>query len=106
MNRKTGRQMVPGMVAVFVLWATAFSAGIHCSPARQLAKQALFDSSIVFEPAAGAYASMRIPALVATPKGTLLAFCEARVPNSSDWAEMDLLMRRSTDGGTTWEPVQ
>lgn len=62
----------------------------------------LRDSSIVFVPG-GEYASMRIPALVATKKGTLLAFCEARIGTASDWADMDMLMRRSTDGGKTWE---
>ena len=58
----------------------------------------------VFEPVSGAYTSMRIPALVLTKKGTLLAFCEGRVNSASDWADIDLLMRRSTDGGATWEP--
>ncbi|MCW3110018.1 MAG: exo-alpha-sialidase [Segetibacter sp.] len=67
-------------------------------------KQPLFDSTIVFEPKDGEYASTRIPALVSTPKGTLLAFCEGRVGTASDWAEMDMLMRRSTNGGRTWEP--
>ncbi len=66
---------------------------------------ALTDSTVVFEPAQGTYASMRIPALVCTPKGTLLAFCEGRVGTASDWSEMDMLMRRSTDGGRTWEPA-
>jgi sialidase-1 len=58
----------------------------------------------VFEPVAGAYTSMRIPALVMSKKGALLAFCEGRVNSASDWADIDLLMRRSTDGGKTWEP--
>jgi sialidase-1 len=58
----------------------------------------------VFEPLEGAYTSMRIPALVMSKKGTLLAFCEGRVNSASDWADIDLLMRRSTDGGKTWEP--
>ncbi len=66
-------------------------------------KQPLFDSTIVFEPNEGTYASIRIPALVITLKGTLLAFAEGRVGTASDWAEMDLIMRRSTDGGKTWE---
>lgn len=61
-------------------------------------------TTIVFEPSGG-YASMRIPALVLTKQGTLLAFCEGRVGTASDWAEMDMLMRRSTDGGKTWEPM-
>lgn len=61
------------------------------------------DSSVVFVPG-GEYASMRIPALVTTKKGTLLAFCEARIGTASDWADMDMLMKRSTDQGKTWEP--
>lgn len=61
------------------------------------------DSSVVFVPS-GEYASMRIPALVITNKGTLLAFCEARVGTASDWADIDMIMRRSTDQGKTWEP--
>ncbi len=60
--------------------------------------------TIVFEPAPP-YASMRIPALVLTKQGTLLAFCEGRIGTASDWTEMDMLMRRSTDGGRTWEPA-
>lgn len=49
----------------------------------------------------GGYERYRIPCLVATAKGTLLAFCEAR-KQGSDWADIDILMRRSTDGGQTW----
>lgn len=63
------------------------------------------ETTVVFEPIAGSYASMRIPALVLTKQGSLLAFCEGRVGTASDWAEMDMLMRRSTDGGKTWEPM-
>ena len=51
------------------------------------------------------YATTRIPALVCSRKGTLLAFCEARA-QQSDWADMDILLRRSADGGKTWLPTQ
>jgi sialidase-1 len=50
----------------------------------------------------GGYHTYRIPALLVTPKGTLLAFCEGRHASSSDTGDIDLLMRRSTDGGKTW----
>lgn len=50
----------------------------------------------------GGYHTYRIPALVVTPKGTLLAFCEGRRKSQSDTGDIDLLMRRSTDGGRTW----
>lgn len=60
----------------------------------------------VFEPKSGAYSSTRIPALVFTKKGTLLAFAAGRIESASDWADMDLLVRRSEDGGDTWGPIQ
>ncbi|NII26297.1 exo-alpha-sialidase [Pseudoflavitalea sp. X16] len=78
--------------------------GSSCKTAKVSSGRAV-RTSIVFEPVAGSYASMRIPALVLTKQGTLLAFCEGRVGTASDWAEMDMLMRRSTDGGKTWEPM-
>ena len=44
----------------------------------------------------------RIPALIVTPAGTVLAFCEGRRRDASDGGSKDLLFRRSTDGGRTW----
>lgn len=58
----------------------------------------------LFEAGRGGYACYRIPGLVITPKGTLLAFCEARKNSQSDWGGIDILMRRSEDGGNTWLP--
>ncbi len=59
----------------------------------------------LFESWTGGYGLFRIPGVVVTTKGTLLAYCEAR-RSRSDWAEMDILMRRSTDQGRTWEPAR
>jgi sialidase-1 len=50
---------------------------------------------------AGGYKLYRIPGVVVTKSGTVLAYCEAR-KTASDWATIDILMRRSTDGGKTW----
>lgn len=47
----------------------------------------------------------RIPAVVETGKGTLLAFAEARWSNGSDSGDIDLVVRRSTNGGTAWGPI-
>ena len=50
--------------------------------------------------------SYRIPGMVVTQKGTVLAYCEARRNNSSDWGEIEIHLRRSLDGGKTWEPAK
>jgi sialidase-1 len=50
------------------------------------------------------YALYRIPGMVVTTKGTVLAYCEARRTGKSDWDTIDILLRRSTDGGKSWEP--
>ena len=47
------------------------------------------------------YMEYRIPTLVVTAKGTLLAITEAG-KTSSDYGDRDLLLRRSDDGGRTW----
>lgn len=52
------------------------------------------------------YALYRIPGIVVTAKGTVLAYCEARRTGKSDWDAIDIMMRRSTDGGKTWAPRQ
>lgn len=48
------------------------------------------------------YSNIRIPGLVMTEKGTLIGACECR-RTISDWAQIDILLRRSRDGGETWQ---
>ena len=47
----------------------------------------------------------RIPSLVTTRKGTLLAFAERRV-GLGDHAQNDIVLRRSYDDGKTWNSIQ
>jgi sialidase-1 len=54
----------------------------------------------------GGYDTYRIPALAVTPKGTVLAFAEGRKTSSADFGDVDLVWRRSTDGGKTWSPMR
>ncbi len=52
------------------------------------------------------YACYRIPAIVKSGKNTLLAFAEARKLSCSDTGDIDLVLRRSPNGGKSWEPMQ
>lgn len=51
------------------------------------------------------YLRYRIPGIIVTQKGTILLYCEAR-KSPDDWAEMDILLRRSEDGGKTFSEEQ
>ncbi|MBL8829361.1 MAG: exo-alpha-sialidase [Planctomycetaceae bacterium] len=60
----------------------------------------------LFEAGREGYALYRIPGVIVTSKGTVLAYCEARVTGKTDWGTIDILLRRSTDGGKTFGPRQ
>ncbi len=71
-----------------------------------LAAAAEFSETALFVSGTDGYHTYRIPAIVQTTNGTLLAFCEGRKNSSSDSGDIDTLVRRSTDGGNTWAPQQ
>lgn len=52
------------------------------------------------------YHTYRIPALTRAPDGTLIAFAEGRKNGGGDSGDIDIVCRRSTDGGATWAPLQ
>lgn len=70
------------------------------------AQDTTVDRVDVFPPGMNGVSRYRIPGLVVTPKGVVLAYCEARRNNSSDWGEIEVHLRRSIDGGKTWSPAQ
>lgn len=67
-------------------------------------EEPFFYESTLFEAGERGYPVIRIPGLVVTSKGTLITYAEAR-SSHSDWSIIDLVMKRSTDGGKTWEPM-
>ncbi|HUY00238.1 MAG TPA: sialidase family protein [Candidatus Deferrimicrobium sp.] len=61
--------------------------------------QALFTSGE--EPGRG----YRIPALLVLSGDIILAFCESRADPMLDWGDIDLVMKRSIDGGDIWSNI-
>ena len=60
----------------------------------------------VFVAGDGGYHTYRIPSAIVTPQGTLLAFAEGRRAGAADAGDIDLVLRRSHDGGRSWSPMQ
>ncbi|HEX3815696.1 MAG TPA: sialidase family protein [Mycobacteriales bacterium] len=73
--------------------------------ARGRSESALQRQIRVFGPELGTYASYRIPAVVKTGD-SVLAFCEGRRNSAADSGDIDIVLRRSTDDGASWGPLQ
>ncbi|WP_246858736.1 exo-alpha-sialidase [Chitinophaga sp. XS-30] len=58
----------------------------------------------LFDGGSGLYHSYRIPSIIRTKKGTLIAFCEARVDNNRDYGNINVICRRSATNGSGWGP--
>jgi sialidase-1 len=56
----------------------------------------------VFAKGVDGYNTYRIPTMVVTAKGTLLLFVEGRKNSRRDSGDIDMLLKRSEDGGKTW----
>jgi len=57
---------------------------------------------VVFVPQEDGFRSIRIPSLVTTTQGTLLAFAEGRAADA-DQAQNKIILKRSSDGGKSWQ---
>ncbi|MBZ4020243.1 sialidase family protein, partial [Streptomyces purpurogeneiscleroticus] len=78
----------------------------HAQPPTEAAPAGLAQQVLFKAAQEKGYACFRIPAIVTTPRGTLLAFAEGRVNDCGDAGDIDLVLKRSTDGGRTWGPLQ
>lgn len=66
-----------------------------------LAAEPICEKRDLFQVGDAHYKLYHIPGVLVTAKGTVLAWCEAR-RDGSDWDQIDILLRRSTDDGRTW----
>ncbi|MFF2996310.1 exo-alpha-sialidase [Streptomyces sp. NPDC057950] len=97
--------------AAAVLTAALTAAALIALPgpagAQQSAAPGEFEQQVLFKAAQDSgYACFRIPAVVRTTRGTLLAFAEGRVHDCGDAGDIDIVVKRSTDGGRSWGPLQ
>ena len=79
-----------------VLIVTACGIYDHGTPVR---------TSTVFEKGEGGVHTYRIPAIVKSKAGTLLAFAEARHNGAGDSGDISLVVKRSVDNGRNWGPA-
>ena len=64
------------------------------------------NGTVVFTPNLAGVACYRIPAVVQSKKGVIVAFAEARHGSCGDGAVHSIAARRSLDGGVTWSAPQ
>lgn len=62
-------------------------------------------SDVLFRKGDNGVHTYRIPALVQANDGSIVVFAEARKNSGSDTGDIDLVARRSTDGGKTWSDI-
>jgi sialidase-1 len=89
---------MPGLVAILVWLLSLNSAPVCAAP--------FLEKRDLFEERTHGFVSYRIPGMVVTARGTVLVYCEARKFTGFDWGEIEIHLRRSTDGGRTFEPVR
>ena len=71
-----------------------------------LEKTRLLTKMPLFAAGETGYHVCRIPGLVVTQRGVVLASAEARRGSGGVYDDIDLLIRRSSDGGKTWDAPQ
>jgi hypothetical protein len=101
---------LPRFSPALFCFLTATAVGVLCAfPAHLRAgKYAATEDfrTTVFRSGTEGYHTFRIPTLVKAANGDLLAIAEGRKNAASDAGNIDLVMKRSTDGGRTWSAVQ
>jgi len=66
----------------------------------------IFTQTDLFVSGTDGYHTFRIPSLIVTSKGTLLAFCEGRRNNRSDTGDIDVVLKWSANNGAIWQPMK
>jgi len=101
------RLWAPRLALVVVAPALALAAAAAPTPATDAAKEdAMPQQATLFAAGTEGYHTFRIPSLLVTARGAVLALAEGRRAGAGDAGNIDLVLKRSTDGGVTWGPLQ
>lgn len=87
------------------MWLAVIRGELAAAP-RDMSSSAARSTQALFVSNDGQFKRYRIPSLLVTKKGTLLAICEGRVDGGGLTGNIDLVLRRSVDAGRTWQPLQ
>lgn len=93
-------------VCGLLAWCGASSLPAADVKTTAAASEPYFHSQPLFEAGRDGYRCYRIPAIAVAPKGAILAAAAGRYNGHGDWSNTDLMLRRSTDGGQTWDEQQ
>lgn len=88
-------------------WVKIYSAPLTDTEVKTLTGTAPQPYVALFDNGYAGSTNYRIPSLIATSAGTLIAGADQRSTSASDSPnDINLVIRRSSDGGTTWGNVQ
>jgi sialidase-1 len=90
--------------SIRMIWRAAMTAAAWLALSAANAKAAP-EFSDVFTAGKDTFKSIRIPSVVVSKKGTVLALAEGRATHA-DQANNKLILKRSLDGGRIWGPLQ
>jgi sialidase-1 len=90
-----------GLVAGVTVLAATVAGGV--APAQAAARCQV---SVPYTAGTEGYSAFRIPAVITTKSGDLLAFAEGRSDGLGDAGNIDTVVKRSADGGCTWQPLR
>lgn len=104
MTGRPGRWVSAGLAVALLVAAAPVAAA---SGAAESSARVVGTQQVLFRGGTAGYGCFRIPALVRTTTGSLLAFAEAREsPSCADRGDIDVVVRRSTNDGRTWGPIR
>ena len=97
---RTNQRFPPSRPAFLLLLLYCFA----CPSAKAEAGE-LFESTNLWNAGIDGYQTYRIPGIVVSKRGVIVAYTSARrTLDLGDWSNIDIVLRRSIDGGRTWEP--